>query len=98
MELALVWLALMVVTFYFLLWRPQQRRVAQVRAVQSALAVGDEVITTSGIYGWVQRLDDEVVDLEIAPATTIRIARAAIGERVTGGGDEGGAASGEGNA
>ena len=44
-------LVLMVGAFYLLLWRPQQRRIAMVRALQSQLQEGDEVLTTSGIYG-----------------------------------------------
>jgi preprotein translocase subunit YajC len=70
-------------TFYFLIWRPQQRRVATVRALQTALDVGDEVITTGGIYGTVRSMDDEVVELEIAPGLVIRVARGAIGARIT---------------
>jgi preprotein translocase subunit YajC len=90
-ELAILWFVLMGGTFYLLLWRPQQRRVAAVRALQGALRVGDDVVTTSGIYGRVTRLDDEVVDLEVAPGTVLRIARGAIGQRLT---DESPAAEG----
>lgn len=92
MTLALIWLVLMVGTFYLLLWRPQQRRVASVRRLQTALREGDEVVTTSGIFGRIERLDDEVVDLEIAPGTVIRIARGAIGQRL---GDESAEEAGE---
>jgi preprotein translocase subunit YajC len=82
--LVLIWLVLMVGAFYLLLWRPQQRRAMAVRELQGSLAEGDEVVTTSGIFGRVRRLEDEIVDLEIAPGTTIRIARGAIGQRITG--------------
>jgi len=78
---ALIWLILLPAgAFYLLLWRPQKRRIAAVRSLQSALAEGDEVMTTSGIFGIVRRLGDDDVDLEIAPGTVIRIARGAIGE------------------
>jgi preprotein translocase subunit YajC len=70
-------------TFYFLIWRPQQRRVATVRALQSALSVGDEVITTGGIYGTVRSIDAEIVEVEIAPELVVRVARGAIGARIT---------------
>lgn len=82
MELAIVWLVLMGGTFYLLLWRPQQRRVSAVRALQSALSEGDEVVTTSGIFGRIVRLESDVVELEVAPGTVLRVARAAIGQRV----------------
>ena len=83
MPLVIVWLVLMVGAFYLLLWRPQQRRMAMVRALQSQLQQGDEVLTTSGIYGRVVRLGDDDAELEIAPGTVIRVARGAIGQVVT---------------
>lgn len=81
MELAIVWLVLMVAAFYLLLWRPQQRRVGAARALQAALHDGDRVMTTSGIYGRITRLGEAEVELEIAPNVVIRVARGAIGER-----------------
>jgi preprotein translocase subunit YajC len=81
--IAVVWLILLpAAAFYFLLWRPQQRRMAAVRVLQSSLDENDEVMTTSGIYGRVTRLGDDDVDLEIAPGTVIRLARGAIAERI----------------
>ena len=81
--LAIVWLALMVVVFYLLLWRPQQRRMRAVRSLQSELHEGDDVLTTSGIYGRIVKLGDDDLELEIAPAIVIRVARGAIGQRLT---------------
>jgi preprotein translocase subunit YajC len=68
--------------FYFLLWRPQQRRMAGVRQLQAALEENDEVMTTSGIFGRIVRLGDDEVELEIAPGTVVRMARGAIGQRI----------------
>ena len=80
---AIIWLILLpAAVFYFLLWRPQQRRMAGVRALQSTLSENDEVMTTSGIFGRIKRLGDDDVDLEIAPGTVIRVARGAIGQRI----------------
>ncbi len=42
--------------------------------------MGDDVLTTSGIYARVVRLGDDDADLEIAPGTVIRVARGAIGQ------------------
>jgi len=72
----------MVGAIYFLLWRPQQRRIAAVRLLQSQIQAGDEVLTTSGIYGRITRLGEADADLEIAPGTVIHIARGAIGQRI----------------
>jgi len=81
--LVITWLVLMIGAFYLLLWRPQQRRMAMVRALQSELKQGDEVLTTSGIYARVVRLGDDDVELEIAPGTVIHVARGAIGQVIT---------------
>ncbi len=81
--LLIPWLVLMVGAFYLLLWRPQQRRMSMVRALQSQLRQGDEVLTTSGIYARVVRLGDDDADLEIAPGTVIHVARGAIGQVLT---------------
>jgi preprotein translocase subunit YajC len=81
--LAIVWLVLMVGVFYLLLWRPQQRRMAAARALQGRLELGDEVMTTSGIFGRIVELGDDDLRLEIAPGTVVRVARGAIGERFT---------------
>lgn len=88
MQFAIVWLVLMVGVFYLLIWRPQQRRLANARALQGALRLGDEVITTSGIYGTITALRDEFIELEIAPKVIVRVARGAIGGRVTDGNGE----------
>ena len=81
---AVAWLVLMAGTFYFLIWRPQQRRIAGVRALQSALELGDEVITTGGIYGTITALRDDHVEIEIAPGVVVKLARGAVGTRLTG--------------
>ena len=83
MPLVIIWLVLMVGAFYLLLWRPQQRRMAMVRALQSELKQGDEVLTTSGIYARVVRLGDDDAELEVAPGTVIHVARGAIGQVLT---------------
>jgi preprotein translocase subunit YajC len=56
-------------------------RVAQrAQQMQSELAVGSEVMTTSGLHGRVAALGDTTVDLEISPGVVVRWARAAIAQ------------------
>jgi preprotein translocase subunit YajC len=71
--------------FYFVLIRPQQKRAKAQAALVRSVEVGDEVVTTAGIYGTVTDIDDDtdVITLEIAPGTEIRMVRAGIGRRVT---------------
>ena len=61
---------------------PQQRRIKAHQAVVASLAIGDEVMTTSGMYGTVTALDDETATIEIAPGTLVRFARGAVAQRL----------------
>jgi preprotein translocase subunit YajC len=69
--------------FFALFWvfyvLPQQRRIAAHRQYIAGLGIGDEVVTTAGVYGTITELDDEIVHLAIADGVVIRIARLAIG-------------------
>jgi preprotein translocase subunit YajC len=79
----LIFLGFLIVIFYFMLIRPQMRRVEQHRRLISSIGVGDEIVTIGGIYGRVGRMGDEDIDLEVSPGTTIRIVKSAIARRVT---------------
>lgn len=64
---------------YFFLIRPQRRRVREQQDLQRSIQVGDEVITTSGVFGTITGEDgDNRFWLEIDDDVQIRIARAAI--------------------
>lgn len=76
----LISLVLMVGIFYFLLIRPQQRRVRQQRELVGSLRVGDEVVTIGGMYGRIQDMDDETVTLE-AGGTRLRFVKQAVARK-----------------
>src|SRR5262245_11821389 len=78
-------IVLMIAVFYFLLIRPQQKRMKQQRDMLSDVGIDDEVLTIGGIFGTVRQIDEDADEmiLEIAPGTTIRITRSAIARRVT---------------
>src|SRR4051794_37088422 len=59
----------------------QRRRQREVQSLQSTLAVGDEVCTTSGLYGTITTLDDSTATLEVSPGVTVRFDRRAIGTK-----------------
>jgi len=59
----------------------QRRRAQQVQALQASLAVGDEVVTTSGLYGTIAAIDDTIVTLDTGAGSTLRYDRRAIGMR-----------------
>jgi preprotein translocase subunit YajC len=78
----LIAIALMFLVFWVLIILPQQRRVRAHQALVRSIDVGDEVMTTSGLYGTIASLDEDDVMLEVAPGTTLRFARGAIAKKV----------------
>lgn len=64
--------------FYFMLVRPQMKQAKEQRAMIAALAVGDEVVTSSGILGKVTKVGENVVSLEIAADIVINVQKPAI--------------------
>jgi len=82
--LAPLWLIFMLGAFYMLLIRPQRRQMAAHHALMSSLSIGDEVMTMGGIFGRIRSLETDVVDLEVAPGTSLRVARTAITRKVEG--------------
>ena len=74
---------------YFQMIRPQRKRAREQQALQAAISVGQDVITTSGIFGTITGEDgDSRFWLEIDDDVQIRIARAAISSVVTDDDDE----------
>lgn len=74
------------VLMWVLLILPRQRQLRAHQEVVRSIEVGDEVMTTSGLYGTITAIDeDDVVHLEVAPGTTLRFTRGAVAQRV---GDE----------
>ena len=79
--ISLMPLLLIFVVFYFLLIRPQQKKVKQHREMLSNIRRGDRVLTGGGIFGTVTKVvnDTELV-VQIAEAVKVRIARGTITE------------------
>ena len=78
--LILVLLALM----WLLLIRPQRRRQLEQRQLMERLEPGHEVVTAGGLYGTIEQVEGDEVRLEIAPGTTVRVAKRAIAAIVSG--------------
>jgi preprotein translocase subunit YajC len=79
---SLIFLVLIFGVFYFLLIRPQQRRLKALQSLQSSLQLGDEIITTAGFFGTIRRFDGEVVTIELSPGVEARVNRRAISGKV----------------
>jgi preprotein translocase subunit YajC len=70
---------------WILIVRPQQQRMREQQAMVAALQVGDRVITAGGIHGTLLVVEDDTVEIEVAPGVVLTLARAAIAKKI---GDE----------
>jgi preprotein translocase subunit YajC len=75
----LVPLAMVFAIFYFIVIVPSKRQQKKVQEFVDNLKVNDKVITTSGIYGQIMKLDDQSVQLQVADRVNIKVAKASIG-------------------
>jgi preprotein translocase subunit YajC len=78
--LSLAPLFLVFIVFYFLMIRPQQRRVKALQASIAAVKKNDQVVTAGGIVGKVTKVEDAFVEVEIAANTRVRVVKATIAE------------------
>ena len=69
---------LVFIAFYFLVQRPQARRQKAFAATIAAVKKNDGVVTAGGIVGKVTRVEDEHVEVEIAPNTRVRVVKATL--------------------
>jgi preprotein translocase subunit YajC len=73
-------LLLIFVIFWFLLIRPQQRRMKMHKAMIEAVKKNDVAVTTGGLIGKVTRVDEGEVELEIAPNVRVKVVKSMLGE------------------
>ncbi len=72
---------LLVVIFWLLIFRPQQKRLKEQRAMLSAITRGDTVVTTGGLVGKVTKaVDGEDLEVEIAQGTRVKVVRTMIAD------------------
>lgn len=64
--------------FYFLLIRPQTRRIKEQRTMIDAVQRGDQVVTGGGLIGRVTKVDDEQVEVEIAQGVRVKVVKATL--------------------
>jgi preprotein translocase subunit YajC len=76
----IVILVVFVAIFYFMLIRPQQKRMKEQQAMLSKLQNGDEVVTTGGILGRITDVGESFITLEIAEGVRIRVQRGQISQ------------------
>ncbi|OUZ09725.1 preprotein translocase subunit YajC [Aeromicrobium sp. PE09-221] len=79
----IILLVAIVAVFFLLVLRPARQRQKQFQQVQNSLEPGKRVMLTSGIHGTLIEVDDQTVDLEVAPGTVLTVARPAVAQVFT---------------
>ena len=67
------WIVILGLVFYFMIYRPQKKQQKQQQALMSSLEIGDSVLTTSGFYGVVIDVMEEVIIVEFGNNKNCRI-------------------------
>lgn len=71
------------ILMYVVLILPQQRRNREHKALLASLEEGDEVLTSSGIYGFIASVEPDVIWLEVAAGTELKVSKASVSTKVT---------------
>lgn len=69
----ILYIVFFIAIFYFLIIRPQKKREKQTQEMQAGIQIGDEVVTSSGFYGKVVELTEDVITIEFGTNKGIRI-------------------------
>lgn len=72
----------MIAIFYFLIWRPQQKREKARQGFIAQMKRGDEVVTSTGMFGRIEGLNDQFVTLEISDGVRVKMLRSSISTSV----------------
>src|SRR5512139_1902632 len=68
----------MLLIFYFLMIRPQQKRQKEIQKMLTAIKKGDRIVTASGLYGTVAGVKDDVVVVQIADNVKVEMVKSAV--------------------
>jgi len=69
---------LIIVVFYFLLIRPQQKRMKQHKEMVGALRRGDVIVTAGGLIGKIAKVEDDEVQVDLADGVRVKVVRSTI--------------------
>ena len=76
--MSFVFLALIIVVFYFFMIRPQMKKQKELRQYRDSLQKGDKIITLGGIYGKIADVKEDWVVIEVEDQVKLRIDKSAI--------------------
>lgn len=74
----IIFMVLILVVMYFIMVRPQRKRLKEHQELTAQLRNGDKVITTAGIYGEIQSVGEDSVVLKVESGATIRVSKGSI--------------------
>jgi len=77
-------LIVLVGVFWFLIMRPQQRRMREHRQLTANINQGDRVVAAGGIVGTVRRVDDDTISLQVADNVVIKVDKGSVTKRLQG--------------
>ena len=75
-------LPILILIMYFMLIRPQQQRMKEHQRLLAAVDVGDDIVTSGGIYGRVSELDGDTLFLQVADGIDIKITKDSVAAMV----------------
>ena len=78
-----IWLAVLVVAFYFLLIRPQRVRSKKAQELMSSLQRGDEVVTIGGFHGRIKDIRDDAIIVTIASGVDVKVSKSAVSKKTS---------------
>ena len=81
--LNLLFFGAMILIFWLFLIRPQTKKQKEQKRFMGALEKGDDVVTASGILGRINKIEGEIVTLEVGTKTYIRVTKNAISKEMT---------------
>ncbi len=74
----IIFLVAILAFMYFLVWRPQQKKAKDQRALVASVAADDEVLLSSGIVGKVSAVYDQYIAVNVGNDVTVTVQRAAV--------------------
>jgi preprotein translocase subunit YajC len=81
--MSLIFPLAMFAVFFFFIIRPQMKRQKEQQTFADSIEKGREVVTTSGIFGKITKIDGQIVTLQIADKVSIRVTKGSISKELT---------------
>jgi len=78
-----IWLAVLVVAFYFLLIRPQRQKSKRAKDLLASVQRGDEIVTIGGFYGRVKDVREDSMIVTLSSGVDVKISKSAVSKKVS---------------